>query len=168
MHSSSDVEDVEGRSDEEDRRLKRRSDDFVESTRSLTYLEWVHERQTRRMHTRSEWFLSPELPAKNGGSSRSADFQRISAGDEIVQQRNGSASASSRAAASALPSVVKVSAGGVVRRRSWRTHYVRPHKSYDQESLHSQQSSATAETDSPSSTPQRRPTKSSMGTTHRS
>ncbi|KAL3100174.1 hypothetical protein niasHT_029904 [Heterodera trifolii] len=32
---------------------------LLESTRSLTYLEWVHERQTRRMKTRSEWFLSP-------------------------------------------------------------------------------------------------------------
>lgn len=27
----------------------------LESTRSLTYLEWVHEKQTRRMRTRSEW-----------------------------------------------------------------------------------------------------------------
>lgn len=55
MHSTSDAEDADGRSDEEGRRLKRRSNDFVESTRSLTYLEWVHERQTRRMQTRSEW-----------------------------------------------------------------------------------------------------------------
>ena len=32
---------------------------LTESTRSLTYLEWVHEKQIRRMHTRSEWFLTP-------------------------------------------------------------------------------------------------------------
>lgn len=47
------------------------SRDYLESTRSLTYLEWVHERQTRRMQTRSEWFLSPTAPSsKNGGTSR--------------------------------------------------------------------------------------------------
>ncbi|KAI6172422.1 RhoGAP domain protein [Aphelenchoides besseyi] len=40
-----------------------------ESTRSLSYLEWVHEKQTRRMVSRSEWFLSP-----NKGASRSIDF----------------------------------------------------------------------------------------------
>nr|CAD2197116.1 unnamed protein product [Meloidogyne enterolobii] len=45
--------------------------DYLESTRSLTYLEWVHERQTRRMQTRSEWFLSPTAPScTNGGASR--------------------------------------------------------------------------------------------------
>uniref|UniRef100_A0A915DMV1 Rho-GAP domain-containing protein n=1 Tax=Ditylenchus dipsaci TaxID=166011 RepID=A0A915DMV1_9BILA len=34
---------------------------YLESTRSLSYLEWVHEKQTRRMHSRSEWFLSHQL-----------------------------------------------------------------------------------------------------------
>ncbi|CAG0880454.1 unnamed protein product [Darwinula stevensoni] len=32
---------------------------YAESTRSLSYLPQVHERQTARMRTRSEWFLSP-------------------------------------------------------------------------------------------------------------
>lgn len=37
----------------------------------ILILEWVHERQTRRMQTRSEWFLSPTTPlSKNGGASR--------------------------------------------------------------------------------------------------
>ncbi|CAD5213870.1 unnamed protein product [Bursaphelenchus xylophilus] len=49
--------------------------DSVESTRSLTYLEWVHEKQTKRMRTRSEWFLSPVMPQKNNGNSKSVDFE---------------------------------------------------------------------------------------------
>ncbi|KAG7187887.1 hypothetical protein KM043_013861 [Ampulex compressa] len=32
---------------------------YAESTKSLTYLPQVHERQTARMRTRSEWFLRP-------------------------------------------------------------------------------------------------------------
>jgi len=32
---------------------------FAESTKSLTYLPMVHERQTARMNARSEWFLNP-------------------------------------------------------------------------------------------------------------
>ncbi|KAI1715345.1 RhoGAP domain protein [Ditylenchus destructor] len=48
---------------------------YLESTRSLSYLEWVHEKQTKRMLTRSEWFLSPPtMPAKNNGGSKSVDF----------------------------------------------------------------------------------------------
>ncbi|XP_071452974.1 uncharacterized protein RhoGAP71E [Hetaerina americana] len=34
---------------------------YAESTKSLSYLPQVHERQTARMRTRSEWFLSPAL-----------------------------------------------------------------------------------------------------------
>lgn len=30
---------------------------YAESTKSLTFLPIVHERQTQRMKTRSEWFL---------------------------------------------------------------------------------------------------------------
>ncbi len=30
----------------------------AESTRSLSYLEWVHERQTKRMISRSQWSVS--------------------------------------------------------------------------------------------------------------
>lgn len=34
-------------------------------TRSLTYLEWVHEKQTKRMISRSEWFLGTDVDFKN-------------------------------------------------------------------------------------------------------
>ncbi|EYB88081.1 hypothetical protein Y032_0252g204 [Ancylostoma ceylanicum] len=36
-----------------------------DSSRSFTYLEWVHENQARRMRSRSEWFLSPTVPSKS-------------------------------------------------------------------------------------------------------
>lgn len=39
---------------------------YAESTKSLTFLPIVHERQTQRMKTRSEWFLNPG----NGPSDR--------------------------------------------------------------------------------------------------
>ncbi|VDN58213.1 unnamed protein product [Dracunculus medinensis] len=35
---------------------------LLESAHSLSYLELVHEEQTKRMRTRSEWFLSPVSP----------------------------------------------------------------------------------------------------------
>lgn len=37
--------------------MSSRCAESLESTRSLTYLEWVHEKQTRRMRTRSEWHV---------------------------------------------------------------------------------------------------------------
>uniref|UniRef100_A0A915CCE2 Rho-GAP domain-containing protein n=1 Tax=Parascaris univalens TaxID=6257 RepID=A0A915CCE2_PARUN len=56
---SSSAGEVQVQSDfeeEEHRSLKKdRLGQSLESTHSLTYLEWVHERQTRRMRTRSEW-----------------------------------------------------------------------------------------------------------------
>ncbi|XGW08066.1 hypothetical protein V3C99_010858 [Haemonchus contortus] len=36
-----------------------------DSSRSFTYLEWVHENQARRMRSRSEWFLSSTTPSKS-------------------------------------------------------------------------------------------------------
>lgn len=33
---------------------------YAESTKSLSLLPIVHERQTQRMKTRSEWFLNPK------------------------------------------------------------------------------------------------------------
>ncbi|KAI6183706.1 RhoGAP domain protein [Aphelenchoides bicaudatus] len=54
--------------------MSSRCAESLESTRSLTYLEWVHEKQTKRMKSRSEWFLSPAMPPKNGGASKSFDF----------------------------------------------------------------------------------------------
>lgn len=37
----------------------REANQYAESTKSLTFLPKVHERQTQRMKTRSEWFLNP-------------------------------------------------------------------------------------------------------------
>ncbi|KAF1765894.1 hypothetical protein GCK72_005847 [Caenorhabditis remanei] len=41
--------------------------------RSLSYLQYVHENQARRMKSRSEWFLSPVASAKKT-SSKSVDY----------------------------------------------------------------------------------------------
>uniref|UniRef100_A0A1I7TSE8 Uncharacterized protein n=1 Tax=Caenorhabditis tropicalis TaxID=1561998 RepID=A0A1I7TSE8_9PELO len=41
--------------------------------RSLSYLQYVHENQARRMKSRSEWFLSP-IPSVKKTSSKSVDY----------------------------------------------------------------------------------------------
>uniref|UniRef100_A0AC34QBG5 Uncharacterized protein n=1 Tax=Panagrolaimus sp. JU765 TaxID=591449 RepID=A0AC34QBG5_9BILA len=156
----------------------------LESTRSLSYLEWVHEKQFRRMQTRSEWFLSPATPAR---TSKSADFRQNYAPNTLNIPKNLEMVSSSEEmqispkrveneeemtprqlqestttlkqtpvqtpqtaksvkeifmlqSGPILPAVVAVSprvvsSTGVARKRSWRTHYVRPNKSFDQEEL---------------------------------
>ncbi|XP_025831952.1 uncharacterized protein LOC108738035 isoform X2 [Agrilus planipennis] len=42
---------------------------YAESTRSLSYLPQVHERQRARMLTRSQWFLTPTAECSNCGGS---------------------------------------------------------------------------------------------------
>lgn len=42
---------------------------YAESTRSLSYLPQVHERQTERMKTRSQWFLGPSVDCTSCGGS---------------------------------------------------------------------------------------------------
>ncbi|XP_030745707.1 uncharacterized protein LOC115874630 isoform X2 [Sitophilus oryzae] len=42
---------------------------YAESTRSLSYLPQVHERQTERMKTRSQWFLGPSVECSSCGGS---------------------------------------------------------------------------------------------------
>ncbi|XP_044747981.1 uncharacterized protein LOC123309128 isoform X2 [Coccinella septempunctata] len=42
---------------------------YAESTKSLTYLPQVHERQTERMKTRSQWFLAPSVDCCSCGGS---------------------------------------------------------------------------------------------------
>lgn len=42
---------------------------YAESTRSLSYLPQVHERQTERMRTRSQWFLAPSVECTSCGGS---------------------------------------------------------------------------------------------------
>ncbi|KRX81930.1 hypothetical protein T06_12791 [Trichinella sp. T6] len=70
--------------------------------KSPSYLEWVHERQTLRMQTRSEWFLSPIITT--GFCSRSID----AAMNKTLLARRNSRNRSDLA-----------------RRRSFRTHHVR-------------------------------------------
>lgn len=167
--------------------MARRCGESLESTRSLTYLEWVHEKQTKRMRTRSEWFLSPVMPIKNNGASKSVDFQQTrlnipkttefgSSSEDMqispnpdkdddktprqplqvlqestttLRQGEGEAGTSKTKnskdmflvqSGPGLPAVVAVpprvvNSSGVVRKKSWRTHYVRPNKSFDQDEV---------------------------------
>uniref|UniRef100_A0A914H5J5 Rho-GAP domain-containing protein n=1 Tax=Globodera rostochiensis TaxID=31243 RepID=A0A914H5J5_GLORO len=62
---------------------------LLESTRSLTYLEWVHERQTRRMKTRSEWFLSPPSSSASPCSAAVVPSMRNSAGGNGGNKKSG-------------------------------------------------------------------------------
>ncbi|KRZ72758.1 hypothetical protein T10_3836, partial [Trichinella papuae] len=70
--------------------------------KSPSYLEWVHERQTLRMQTRSEWFLSPMI--STGFCSRSIDAAMNKA---LLARRNSR------------------NRSDLARRRSFRTHHVR-------------------------------------------
>ncbi|KRX61615.1 hypothetical protein T09_1812, partial [Trichinella sp. T9] len=75
--------------------------------KSPSYLEWVHERQTLRMQTRSEWFLSPIITTGekiNGGvCSRSIDAAMNKA---LLARRNSR------------------NRSDLARRRSFRTHHI--------------------------------------------
>ncbi|KAK6027724.1 RhoGAP domain protein [Ostertagia ostertagi] len=50
-----------------------------DSSRSFTYLEWVHENQARRMRSRSEWFLSPTIPSKSSSHPGDCDLFTLKA-----------------------------------------------------------------------------------------
>ncbi|KAL3266061.1 hypothetical protein HHI36_010248 [Cryptolaemus montrouzieri] len=50
---------------------------YAESTRSLSYLPQVHERQTERMKTRSQWFLAPSVDCSSCGGSLDLPFNDI-------------------------------------------------------------------------------------------
>lgn len=50
---------------------------YAESTKSLSYLPQVHERQTARMRTRSEWFLSPTVECSSCGGSIASDVSEV-------------------------------------------------------------------------------------------
>ncbi|XP_074605073.1 uncharacterized protein LOC141858270 [Brevipalpus obovatus] len=57
LHEKEDIQENDGESLnlEQLRQVNR----YAESTKSLSFLPIVHERQTQRMKTRSEWFLNP-------------------------------------------------------------------------------------------------------------
>lgn len=50
---------------------------YAESTKSLSYLPLVHERQTARMRTRSEWFLSPTVECTSCGGSLESEVSAL-------------------------------------------------------------------------------------------
>lgn len=90
----------------------KRINQLAESTRSLTYLNEVHERQRKRMEHRSDWFLSPMMPAKL------IDYHSM---DAVLMMSGGAGAGGGASAGSNNPS-----GASVVRRRSWRRHYQRP------------------------------------------
>ncbi|KAL3994129.1 hypothetical protein ACH3XW_20485 [Acanthocheilonema viteae] len=137
---------------------------ILESTHSLTYLEWVHERQTRRMRTRSEWFLLPASSAKESGTSQlnasafsstsmlqpysQFDDSTMGSFDGCMGNPDTTDEYLKTCEEAITPSLVNISgqlplasqsvtsptsriAGGIVRRRSWRTHYVRPNRIFE-------------------------------------
>lgn len=53
---------------------------YAESTRSLSYLPLVHERQTERMKTRSQWFLAPSVDCFSCGGSLDMPLNEINVG----------------------------------------------------------------------------------------
>ncbi|XP_031640026.1 unconventional myosin-IXa isoform X2 [Contarinia nasturtii] len=73
---------------------------YAESTKSLSYLPQVHERQTARMRTRSEWFLgcggslNSEMNLSNIESTNTGDDTRVglSASSESIYQTKSSRS----------------------------------------------------------------------------
>lgn len=97
----------------------KRINQLAESTRSLTYLNEVHERQRKRMEHRSDWFLSPMMPAKL------IDYHSM---DAVLMMSGGGTGTGSGGGAGAAN---QTSGVAVVRRRSWRRHYQRPRSGED-------------------------------------
>lgn len=62
---------------------------YAESTKSLSYLPLVHERQTARMRTRSEWFLSPTVECTSCGGSLESDVSAALAGTLLRRSSSG-------------------------------------------------------------------------------
>lgn len=62
---------------------------YAESTKSLSYLPLVHERQTARMRTRSEWFLQPTVECASCGGSLESDVSTALAGTLLRRSSSG-------------------------------------------------------------------------------
>ncbi|VDP06974.1 unnamed protein product [Soboliphyme baturini] len=84
---------------------------FAESTKSLSFLEWVHEKQIVRMQTRSEWFLSPDFVSKHNGDSGCLSTFRPFEFSSLNVRNVARKDVSSRSE--------------IARRLSWRKHGVR-------------------------------------------
>ncbi|VDK82293.1 unnamed protein product, partial [Cylicostephanus goldi] len=55
-----------------------------DSSRSISFLDWVHENQARRMRSRSEWFLSPTvMTSRPGSDAPDRDLFAISASGPV-------------------------------------------------------------------------------------
>ncbi len=61
------------------------------------------------------------MPPSNGAISKSIDFNLIDNDSKTTEQ----------SCSSMPPRSATTTAGVIVRKRSWRTHYVRPQKSFD-------------------------------------
>ncbi|KAH9392788.1 hypothetical protein TYRP_005876 [Tyrophagus putrescentiae] len=74
---------------------------YAESTKSLTFLPIVHERQTARMKTRSEWFLNPkESPNSSSGDSSAGNSSGSSSGTSPLSSSAANVLAASSASTS--------------------------------------------------------------------
>ncbi|RWS14131.1 uncharacterized protein B4U79_15814 [Dinothrombium tinctorium] len=68
---------------------------YAESTKSLSFLPMVHERQTQRMKTRSEWFLNPSessapLSPSSAGKAQKTVIRRTSSKEKRLVRRSSS------------------------------------------------------------------------------
>lgn len=85
-NSSSETENVSTHMTLEELRAVNR---YAESTKSLSYLPLVHERQTARMRTRSEWFLTPTVECVSCGGSLESDVSAALAGTLLRRSSSG-------------------------------------------------------------------------------
>ncbi|XP_014241172.1 uncharacterized protein LOC106661924 isoform X2 [Cimex lectularius] len=91
---------------------------YAESTKSLTYLPQVHERQTARMRTRSEWFLNPGYRL---ASSMDSDPTL-----HVLRGSNNFTSSGNIGGTGLSASAESVSKRSCVRRNSSRSRHNRP------------------------------------------
>lgn len=64
---------------------------YAESTKSLSFLPIVHERQTQRMKTRSEWFLNPgeiDVPSSSSNLSNPNSHSHLTAPSSSLKFNN--------------------------------------------------------------------------------
>ncbi|BET03469.1 RhoGAP domain [Nesidiocoris tenuis] len=91
---------------------------YAESTKSLSYLPQVHERQTARMRTRSEWFLNPGYRL---AASMDSDPTL-----HVLRGSNNLTSSTNMGSAGLSASAESVTKRSCVRRNSSRSRHNRP------------------------------------------
>ncbi|XP_015786329.1 rho GTPase-activating protein 20 [Tetranychus urticae] len=103
MHESQDMQEHED--DSLNLEQLRQVNRYAESTKSLSFLPIVHERQTQRMKTRSEWFLNPgeiDVPSSSSNLSNPNSHSHPTAPSSTIKSNNKNCG----------------SGGGVIRRTS--------------------------------------------------